>query len=194
MALGLEPAPGPVLGSWLDELRGAFPELSVPPPRNLHLTLAFLGEVDGEAVARAAEAARETAAQATSFAVGWGPPGAFPSGNRPRVVWLSLADEAPTRSLQGELAQALAMRGMTLEARPYRPHLTLGRVRGHLKRERAAELGRWIETVPPPAPSMAWSLVLYRSTPGGTSQVYDELSAVPLGHPASPWTILANEQ
>jgi len=161
-------------------LRAAFPELSVPPPGNLHLTLAFLGEIDAGGVTRAAEAVTETTLGAVGFAVRWGVAGAFPLGNRPRVVWLSLVDEARTRRLQAELAGALAERGMPLEARPYRPHLTLGRVRGQLSRDRAADLAGWMVQVPPPAPTVARAVVLYRSTPGGTSQVYDALAAAPL--------------
>ncbi|MDQ6748721.1 MAG: RNA 2',3'-cyclic phosphodiesterase, partial [Candidatus Dormibacteraeota bacterium] len=66
-------------------------DLSVPPPQNLHLTLAFLGELDAEGVRRATEAMAAAAPRlAGPWTVEWGAAGGFPSRARPRVLWLGL--------------------------------------------------------------------------------------------------------
>jgi 2'-5' RNA ligase len=56
--------------------------------------------------------------------------GAFPSAARPRVVWAGLTAGARTLGdLAGRVDEALAALGFAREARPFSPHVTLGRVR-----------------------------------------------------------------
>jgi 2'-5' RNA ligase len=56
--------------------------------------------------------------------------GCFPSGTRPRVVWADVvAGVAPLAALAADVQQALVPLGYVPEARPFRAHLTLGRVR-----------------------------------------------------------------
>jgi 2'-5' RNA ligase len=99
-------------------------------PEGVHLTLKFLGEVpeerDGElraALGRAAAGARALTLQ-LGGAEGFG---AFPSATRPRVVWVGIAAEPALEILQHRVEQEFAPLGFPTEARPFRPHLTLGR-------------------------------------------------------------------
>jgi 2'-5' RNA ligase len=169
VAVGGEGDLAGALREWLPQTRERFPELSVTPPGNLHLTLAFLGELD-EAQVKATGAAVDGAAAAVGrgFDVGWGEPGGFPGGRRPRVLWLGVgvgADElaAANKALRRELNA----RGVAADDKPYRPHLTLARVRRPpLPAERLAELQDWLAKAPAPPPLRVASLVLYRSTLG----------------------------
>ena len=180
IALGLAPAPGPSMEAGLQTLRH-FRELSVPPPENLHVTLAFLGELDGLGVRVAADAARAAAVAAGgSWTVGWGDAGTFPSPGRPRVVWLGLADPATTRTVQGLLVTELRLRGLPADERPFRPHLTLARVRSGLTRENVEELKAVMAAVVPPVPASVEALVLYRSKQGRGPSVYEELERASL--------------
>lgn len=106
---------------------------------NLHLTLAFLGELDPEHEARALAAMRDAA---RTFADGGGAPfriwlgdlGCF-GKRRGGIVWQGVAGvpEAEREgrrqllALQSDLAAALAANGIELEAGTYTPHLTLAR-------------------------------------------------------------------
>ncbi len=55
--------------------------------------------------------------------------GAFPGLERPRILWVGLAQGAlEARALQARVADALASRGFAREERPWHPHLTIGRV------------------------------------------------------------------
>ncbi|MFY9613802.1 MAG: 2'-5' RNA ligase family protein, partial [Candidatus Dormiibacterota bacterium] len=79
VAVGGETDLGASLGGWLEQTRERFPELSVTPAGNLHLTLAFLGELDPGQVEAASAAVEATAAGSGSpWELGWGEPGAFP--------------------------------------------------------------------------------------------------------------------
>jgi 2'-5' RNA ligase len=56
--------------------------------------------------------------------------GAFPTPTRPRVIWAGVSEGADTMvELAGRVDTALAVLGFPPEARPFSPHVTLGRVR-----------------------------------------------------------------
>ena len=96
-------------------------------PEGIHLTLKFLGEVaeqrDAELVAALARAAR--GARALPLTLGGF--GAFPDFQRPRVVWAGVAPDPSLELLQNRVEEVFAPLGFPTEARPFRPHLTLGR-------------------------------------------------------------------
>jgi 2'-5' RNA ligase len=100
-------------------------------PENLHLTLRFLGALADAQVARVVEAAREAAAAASPFEITLAGMGAFPSGRAPRAVWVGVADGADRLvALAASLEAALRRRRLPPADRPFRPHLTVARVRG----------------------------------------------------------------
>lgn len=97
---------------------------------NLHITVRFLGHLDEQTLDRAREALEEAAARVTPFTVGLGGFGAFPSARAPRVVWVGVeAGAASLGRLHEHLEVALARRGIPPEGRPFRAHVTVGRVR-----------------------------------------------------------------
>jgi 2'-5' RNA ligase len=75
--------------------------------------------------------------------------GAFPSVRRPRVLWAGIAGGAPRLvAVAVEVDRALAALGFPPEERPFRAHLTIGRVRsprdaGALAKAVEAEATTW---------------------------------------------------
>lgn len=103
-------------------LRAHLGRIRTSPPDQWHVTLAFLGEVP------AAEplygGLRAAAALQQPFALRLSGSGTF----GPRTQWVGLAgDVAALRSLAGQVQDACRGAGVQLEARSYRPHLTVGR-------------------------------------------------------------------
>jgi 2'-5' RNA ligase len=100
------------------------------PIENQHVTLKFLGRTPVDMRDRVEEAVSDVAAvhhPAEMYVEGLG---TFPSVRRARVVWAGLHDDAGLlASLAAELAGALAELGYEPEKRPFRPHLTLARMR-----------------------------------------------------------------
>jgi len=100
----------------------------VPPP-NIHLSLAFLGSVERSALPLLALALDTAAGACVSFAVRVAELGTFGSTRSPRVIWAGVEPADALHALQRRVAAAIEECGVALEPRPYRPHLTLGRVR-----------------------------------------------------------------
>jgi 2'-5' RNA ligase len=106
-------------------------------PETLHLTLRFLGDVTpAELEAIRDGVARVTAAHAAHAVsvVGVGP---FPPGRRPRVVAAHFDDAPALATLAADLEATVVGAGLAPEPRRFRPHVTLGRVRGRLPADAA---------------------------------------------------------
>lgn len=99
----------------------------------LHFTLAFLGETDR--VDDACAAASEIS-ESPQFELAIAGAGAFPSPSRPRVLWLGVTAGGPELvAIADRLGAGLRERSFDLESRPFRPHLTVGRVRPRGERD-----------------------------------------------------------
>ncbi|WP_272700946.1 RNA 2',3'-cyclic phosphodiesterase [Desulfovibrio sp. Fe33] len=93
-----------------------------------HLTLKFLGETDEAHIPAIRHAL--AAVDFTAFTMRAGGAGAFPDAGRPKVLWLGLTEgREQCAALARSIEDALAAIGVPREKKPFRPHLTLGRVR-----------------------------------------------------------------
>jgi 2'-5' RNA ligase len=97
-------------------------------PENMHLTLRFIGNVPVGELEPLAAALHRCVAGVRPFALQLAQPGWFPEGGAPRVLWIGLAGELESlEPLQRNVTGQTSAWG-ALEGRPFRPHLTLGRV------------------------------------------------------------------
>ena len=112
------------------ESLAAVRELRVLKPEQLHVTLAFIGEVDAGKAAIARSVVESVPADMGGEAVigGFLP---LPSPSRARVVALELADEQGVFAGLFETVMGGLEAGgvMSREERPFRPHLTIARLR-----------------------------------------------------------------
>ena len=110
------------------------------PAHQFHFTLKFLGEVEEASAGRALEAVERAAAGVAPFRASLAGLGSFPGPERPSVLWAGLAEGArELGSLAARVAQEMARAGFPPERRPFKPHLTLGRVREGAFVPRAAQ-------------------------------------------------------
>jgi 2'-5' RNA ligase len=112
-------------------------------PRNMHWTLKFLGDVDMLETPQICEAVARAVEPLTPFDVEVRGAGAFPDLLRPRTVWVGMGQgSAEMIELNAAIERELAKLGYPPDNRRFRPHLTIGRVRGAAAVE---ELGRLVE-------------------------------------------------
>ena len=97
---------------------------------NLHITLKFLGDVDESRVPGMSFALKAALASETSFSAAMEGSGTFPASGAPRVVWVGLSQGGSRLTrLAHRVDTALAGLGFPAESRPFRPHVTIGRVK-----------------------------------------------------------------
>jgi RNA 2',3'-cyclic 3'-phosphodiesterase len=161
--------------------RAQVPHVRWVREESLHLTLRFVGERPDADVPRLAEAVEHAMMGMGAFAATVHDAGAFPNFRRPRAVWLDMHPHESFVSIATRLDAVLAGLGIDAENRPFRPHVTLGRVREPLspaegealERELGAMRERWALTIR--------EVILMRSSPGPGGSIYTPLAAAPLG-------------
>ena len=99
-------------------------------PDGMHLTLKFFGNIFETDVDRISQVIGKITAQVAPLVLDIKTVGVFPNAKRPRVIWLGIkGDVEPLVRLQEEIDRELLTPGFSKEERPFRPHLTLGRVK-----------------------------------------------------------------
>lgn len=168
------------------ELKAGTPQGSVRwvRPEAVHLTLKFLGNVPSARIEKIVTALRQASGPVAAFSFRVVGAGCFPNYSRPRVVWAGVDDAGGAlRSLQKALESALAPLGFEPERRPFKPHLTLGRVQRRAsaadvraigERVRALDVGVLGEVE-------VREIVLMRSDLSPEGARYTPLAHIPLG-------------
>ena len=107
-----------------ERLKTFAPSGNYPPAENLHLTLAFLGEVPPSRVQEAQDALEDLSP--VSMTLWFSQVGQFPQGNK-ELWWLG-ADPCPELiKLREDLVFQLERRNFSMDRRPFLPHITLAR-------------------------------------------------------------------
>ena|SRR5690348_16885386 len=93
----------------------------------LHLTLRFIGEVDGRTASAIDDAL--SLVRAPAFRLTLKSVGQF-GGRNPNALWVGVETNPALLHLQRKLESALQRAGLRAETRKYTPHVTLARLRG----------------------------------------------------------------
>lgn len=110
-------------------------------PANIHLTLQFLGDVDNGLVPKLAGGLSGAFGDVEPFEVHLQGVGAFPSAGRPRVVWMGMAQGADQlKTLAACVHRVTGPLGFAPGDRPFRAHVTLGRMKDPRKAVQLAGL------------------------------------------------------
>ena len=114
-----------------DKLRGVGADVKWVAPENIHLTVKFLGNVEVSVIEDLSAGLRAALTGLSCFGAILAGMGTFPEGRRyPRVVWMGITEgNDRLRDLASKVDHACSALGFEMEERPFRPHLTIGRVR-----------------------------------------------------------------
>jgi 2'-5' RNA ligase len=171
------PLPGQVqdaLASFQSQAKAAGATASWPDPRGLHVTLAFLGEVEEARVPGMLAIARHVAGQHTTFPLQTSRLGGFPKDHAARVLWLGLEAQLALPPLVETLRLDLRAAGANFDDKPFRAHLTLARFKV------PRDLARFPGLPPLPMAFEAQELVLYQSVQTSSTTRYVPLGTAPL--------------
>ena len=164
---GAEEALAETIALLRDRVHGRF-----VAPDSLHVTLAFLGNVDAARVDDAADALSRACQRVDGpFPVALGELGSFGKPSR-ATLWQGLRDGGKLTELAAAVRGELRKREFTFDEKKFRAHITL---------MRNADLTGGVLPAPYPADAVIESAVLFRSDLSGPRPVYEPLHIVPLG-------------
>lgn len=118
------------IASVQDELIKAAPAVKWVARDNFHITVKFLGGVKSGRIDAVTEAVAEAVEEIEPFEIEIGGVGAFPSADRPKTVWIGVARGSEMLAeVAKRVEDALEKLGFERENRPFRSHITVGRVK-----------------------------------------------------------------
>lgn len=142
--------------------------------KNIHLTLKFLGDTEEGKVNSIIEAIDRVAEKHTAVNCLIDKIGGFPNMKHPRVIWAGLSgDIDKIKKIASEIEEKMTAFGFEKERRPFKSHLTLGRVK---ESSGLSELTAVVENYQlAPEEVRLDKVVLFKSTltPGGP--IYERL-------------------
>ena len=131
-------------------------------PRQVHLTLHFFGAVSSQEIELIHRSSQKVAALFSPLKLSLDRIGGFPSLERPDLIWLGVGEPSGRLlSLQKALQGEVRTLGFKVEARPFQPHVTIGRVT-----RKSQDLKTLLAKVPfefPTPSKIADHFALYRS-------------------------------
>ena len=95
------------------------------PAEQIHLTLRFIGEVDGTLFQQIADSLAEIKTDPLTLKIEG--LGYFPPRRTPRVLWVGLENNDGLLQLRNRIETALVRLGLEPEGRKFSPHITIAR-------------------------------------------------------------------
>jgi 2'-5' RNA ligase len=148
----------------------------------LHVTLAFLGEVNESRVEDVRTATSAVARRHAPFQAAIAGSGVFPDWRKPRVVWFGIEDAGGMQQLGEDINAMSTSLGFPLD-HPFRAHLTIGRVSHPLSSDQRDRLRSALSALSEVHPFDVTRVILMRSTLSSSGSEYSEVGSFPLGGP-----------
>lgn len=181
LAIELPSAIAKGIGRVQHDLKQSHADVRWIEPSRIHLTLKFFGNIDEEVCDEIMDTVGKAVSGVKPFTLNVKGLGAFPRWKNPGVVWLGVEDGGGVvKPLQRAIEECLQEIGYPREAREFKPHLTLGRVRSGKGKP---ELLRRMEDLLHInlGEFRVERLVLFKSDLRPTGPIYTELRAIKLG-------------
>jgi RNA 2',3'-cyclic 3'-phosphodiesterase len=181
VAIDISDAARAVCRSHIDSLRHDFPQVRVGWERSekLHVTLKFLGSTKPDRIEELISRVADAAEHQDSFSLRLDSPGSFPPKGKPRVLWIGTGGDVDDLiRLENDVADVCESLGYEREAKPFHPHITIGRVRDHRDAYALADAHRAARIEP--VEFDVRGVAIYESKLVPTGSVYTKLSSVPL--------------
>ena len=153
----------------LGRLRMDIPGAHWVSMEQIHLTLAFLGEVEETTIEKLT--GKLARIHAPGFKLCLSGTGCFPNRRRPHVLWVGLAPEPRLNDLVASVRSAVLACGILQEERPFSPHITLARIKLSPSRDFDAFLDQHQKQKLPQFSVREFTLFQSRLTPQGAVHI-----------------------
>jgi 2'-5' RNA ligase len=149
-------------------------------PENIHLTVKFLGKTNYTDIEKVSEIIINAVNSYTPVSLAVKGAGVFPGIKRPRVIWVGLTGEIEKLTgIQNDIEENLEKLGFPREKRPFRGHLTLGRIKGKIDPKKLLDVMKKFEKFESEL-FIADKIFLFKSDLKSTGSIYTELKSISL--------------
>jgi len=160
-----------------------FPDIRWVTPRNIHLTLKFLGNGSSQRLEILARSLGLAIKEIKPFRMGFAQAGVFPPSGRPRIIWLGIDPPGSVSSLQKMIEETTTIQGFKREDRPFSPHITIGRFSDSFPMHNYQNL---MEIIKPGDDLLSVfidvrSITLFKSELRPSGSIYSVIHDIPLG-------------
>ena len=114
---------------FLNEINGLNADIKIVEPKNIHITLKFLGDTPEEKIEQIEEIIKNSVKGIGPFNIKLKGTGVFPNKNYIRVVWIGIKDIQYLVDIAKNVDEKIASLGFKKEKRGFSAHLTIGRVK-----------------------------------------------------------------
>ncbi|WP_274423154.1 RNA 2',3'-cyclic phosphodiesterase [Chelativorans sp. YIM 93263] len=156
----------------LSLLRGGLPGARWVDVENYHLTLRFIGDIEGHVADEVANALDRV--RRPSFSLTLSGVGAF-GQKKPHAVWAGVAASPDLYALQGEIERICQRLGLPADPRKFTPHVTLARLKNASPRDVASYLSARGNFATAPFRVNRFVLMSARESTGGGPYVVEEV-------------------
>ncbi|MDP8208342.1 MAG: RNA 2',3'-cyclic phosphodiesterase [Candidatus Electryonea clarkiae] len=147
-------------------------------PENMHLTLKFLGEISEKQAENIGSALNKLAEEYPLTTLEIGGVGVFPRRKNPKVIWAGIKENQVIKKLHESIENIVFEEGIEKDKRPFKPHLTIGRVKQMEKTSRLPDLLDEVELETVNVPVKHITLFRSKLTPEGP--IYTRLTKAEL--------------
>lgn len=110
----------------IGDLRGVSPSR----PRQTHITLRFIGDVPDSRIDDVVDAVADAVSGVHPARVSVVGTGAFPNAKKPRIIWAGVKTDMPMKEMSERIGRNLDAAGIDYDRKEFKPHITVGRIRG----------------------------------------------------------------
>jgi 2'-5' RNA ligase len=167
--------PEPVV-QHLSIVQGGIPGARWESADKMHLTLRFIGEVDGGMQRRIGDALRTV--RGRPFSSSLAGLGHFPPRGHPRSIWVGVDDPTPLHELHDRIDRALTRLGLDPDRRKFTPHVTLARLKNAPTSKVAAFIAHHALMRPPPFEVESFAMFSSVLGPAGSKYRIEEVFAL----------------
>ncbi len=96
----------------------------------LHITLRFLGDVDEERIEEIGDIVSEAVSDIPKGRLNLEGLGTFPNERNPKILWVGIDTPIPLAHIAEVLSVKFGKAGIPFDEKPFKPHITVGRIDG----------------------------------------------------------------
>jgi 2'-5' RNA ligase len=122
------------------EIKNSGANVKLVEPKNIHLTLKFLGDTDESLIERIDEILKDSVREIESFSIRLKSTGVFPNERYIKVMWIGIENSEIIGKIAENINEKLSNLGFKKEKRKFSAHLTIARVKNAKNKDKLIQI------------------------------------------------------